>query len=65
MKRTDRLHHPLRSLAASAAVVGSAAALLAGVLAVPAGAVSGAPYAVKVLVTSNGLNLPTGAPATR
>ena len=64
MKRTDRLHHPLRSLAASAAVVGSAAALLAGVLAVPAGAVSGAPYAVKVLVTSNGLNLPTGAPAT-
>jgi len=60
----NRLHRPLRTLAASAALVASASALLVGALVVPAGAAGGAPYTTKVSVTSNAQNLPTGAPAS-
>ncbi|HEY5109248.1 MAG TPA: hypothetical protein VII96_06515 [Acidimicrobiales bacterium] len=62
--RTNRLHRPLSRLVAGATVVGSTAVLLAGALAVPAGAVTGAPYTTKVTVTSNGAVLQTGQPAS-
>jgi hypothetical protein len=62
--RTNQLRRPLSCLVAGATVVGSTAVLVAGALAVPAGAVSGAPYTTKVTVTSNGAVLQTGQPAT-
>ena len=61
---TNRFPRRLARLTAGAVALGSASLLLAGTLAVPAGAVVGPPYHTIITVTSNGLNLVTGQAAT-
>lgn len=64
MMTNDRQNRPLKRLLAGAALVGSATALLAGALAVPAGAAGSGPLATKVAVSSSVSNLHTGQAVT-
>ena len=64
MKTTNRHARPFKRLLAAAALVGSATALLAGALAVPAGAAGCGPLATKVAITTGIANLHTGQAVT-
>lgn len=60
----NRFPRSLARRTAGVLALGAASMLAAGTLAAPAGAVAGPPYHTIVTVTSNGLNLVTGQPAT-
>jgi len=60
----NRQHRPLKRLLAASALVGSATVLLAGALALPAGAAGSGPLATKVAVTTGISNLHTGQAVT-
>jgi hypothetical protein len=64
MMTNQRQHRPLRRLLAGAALIGSTTALLAGALAVPAGAAGSGPLATKVAISSGVSNLHTGQAVT-